>query len=232
MGNTYRWRRILNHPLGCVLMQTNPAHRMKDEVVAALAKVTGVRRIASFGSVAAGRADPWSDVDLFVACADVDRTAWFAAAAIRAAKPIFFYRMFTGVPQPSGRYWFADESPFTRLDVSFYAPADFEAVCRDGLTVDHPVTVRIEHVCDPAPVALLPDPASHTAAPVLDITPAETEAGRLLYVHLEAVKAERRGHVGKRDSRQTREALRHCLATPLEMAGGDFERLARQCLEL
>jgi hypothetical protein len=102
---------MLENPLGCVLMQTNPAYRVKDELVAALAEVTGVRRIASFGSVAAGRADPWSDLDLFVACADVDRTAWVAAAAIRAAKPVLIYRMFTGVPQPSGRYWFADEPP-------------------------------------------------------------------------------------------------------------------------
>jgi hypothetical protein len=139
---------MLGNPLGCELMQTTPAHRMKDELGAALAEVTGVRRIASFGSVAAGRADPWSDLDLFVACADVDRTAWVAAAAIRAAKPVLFYRMFTGVPQPSGRYWFADEAPFTRLDVSFYAPADFEAVCRNGLKKEHPVTVHIEHAGD------------------------------------------------------------------------------------
>lgn len=215
-----------------MLMQTIPAYRLKEELVAALAKVPGVRRVASFGSVAAGQADPWSDLDLFVACADVVRTAWFAAAAIRTAKPVLFYRMFTGVPQPSGRYWFADEAPFTRLDVSFYDPVAFEAVCRNGLREDHPVTVRIEHVSDHAPVALLPDAAGHAAAPVLDITPAETEAGRLLYVHLEAVKAERRGQVGQHDQRQTREALRHCLATPVEMASGDFERLARQCLEL
>lgn len=205
---------------------------MKDELVAALARVTGVQRIASFGSVAAGRADPYSDLDLIVACAEVDRTAWFAAAAIRAAKPVLFYRPFTGVTQPSGRYWFVDEAPFTRLDVSFYAPTAFEAVCRTGLKENHPVTVRIEHVRDPAPVAPLADAASHTAVPMLDITLAEIEAGRLLYVHLEAVKAARRGQVGKYDRRQTREALRHHLAAPLEVAGGDFERLARECLDL
>ena len=213
-------------------MQTSPAHRLKDEIVAALARIPGVCRIASFGSVAAGRADCWSDLDLFVVCADVDRTAWLAAAGIRAAKPVLFFRMFTGVPQPSGRYWFADEAPFTRLDVSFYAPADFEVVCRNGLRQAYPVTVRVEYVCDDDSAALRPDAASQTAAPVLDIVPAETEAGRLLYLHLEAVKVARRGHAGKHDPRQTREVLRRCLATPVKMASGDFERLARQCLDL
>jgi hypothetical protein len=109
-------------------MQTSPVYRMKDEIVTALAGVPGVRRIASFGSVAVGRADRWSDLDLFVVCADVDHTAWYAVAAIRSAKPVLFYRMFTGVPQPSGRYWFSDETPFTRLDVSFYTASRLSAV--------------------------------------------------------------------------------------------------------
>ena len=213
-------------------METYPADRLKDEIVAALAGVAGVRRIASFGSVAACRTDAWSDLDLFVVCADVRRTAWLAAYAIRAAKPVVFYRMFTGVQQPSGRYWFADEPPFTRLDVSFYTVAEFEAVCRNGLRGKYPVTVRLEYVGDDAPVALLPDPGDRTAVPLLAITADETEVGRLLYTHLEAIKAERRGQELKHDPGQTREALRQCLATPLELAGGDYTRLARECLEL
>jgi len=158
--------------------------RFKDEVVRALAQVSTVRAIASFGSVAAGCSDQWSDVDLLVACDDVERSAWLAAAAIRQAKPVLFYRMFSAGRQPSGRHWFADESPFNRLDVSFYAPDGFEVVCRAGLHADNPVTVRSEYM----PGAASTPPAGAHLRPIgpLDVTPAEHAIGRLLYMHLEA----------------------------------------------
>jgi len=213
-------------------MQTAPVCRIRDEIVAALATVEGVSRVASFGSLAEGRADAWSDLDLFVACENVAQTAWFAAAAIRAAKPVIFYRPFSGVAQPSGRYWFEDELPFHRLDVSFYAPAAFATVGRDGLHKDYPVTVQSEYVRAEPPVDRGRGTGRSTAPPVLAISPAETEAGRLLYRHLEAAKARRRGHTGTWDSRDTRAALLDRLAVPLTTAGGDFARLARQCLDL
>ena len=226
MGPSALCAPIVGYPPNRKLTQTHPAYRLKQEIVAALAEVPGVLRIASFGSVAVGQADLWSDLDLLV---EVDQTAWLAAAAIRLTKPVLFYRPFTGVPQPSGRYWFADESPFTRLDVSFYAPADFEAVCRNGLKEEHSVNVRIEHIRGRPHEEIASGAGSHAS---LDITPAEIEAGRLLYVHLEAVKAARRAQPSSYSQDQTREALRLCLATQLTPAGDDFERLARLCLDL
>lgn len=213
-------------------VQPAPVYRIKHEVVALLATVAGVRCVASFGSLAEGRADAWSDLDLLVACEQVDRTAWLAAAALRAAKPVIFYRPFTGVPQPSGRFWFEDELPFHRLDVSFHAPDAFAAVCRDGLLAQHPVVVRVEYLSSVPLVGPAWTAGREAMAPALAITGAETDAGRLLYQHLEAVKARRRGRTGKRDSQDTRAALLARLAVPLTAAGGDFERLARACLDL
>jgi predicted nucleotidyltransferase len=103
------------------------------EIVTTLSQLTCVRSIHSFGSVAIGTSDQWSDLDLLVECADVDKTPWRAAAAIRALKPVLFYRMFSGVPQPSGRYWFCDESPFLRLDVSFHSTAEHRGVVENGV---------------------------------------------------------------------------------------------------
>jgi hypothetical protein len=207
-----------------------PAVRIKDEVVRALAQVSAVRAIASFGSVAAGRSDEWSDVDLFVACDDVERAAWLAASAIRQAKPVLFYRTFSVGQQPSGRYWFADESPFNRLDVSFYSPDGFEVVCRDALHADHPVTVRSEYV---RVEQSTPPPGTHLR-PIgpLDITPAEQAIGRLLYMHLEAAKAHRRTDAGKWDVRETRAALIEALSAQPVTMGGDFQRLARAAIQL
>ena len=59
--------------------------RVARRVIATLAALPFVRNIALFGSLAEGRADCWSDVDLCVACDDVERTQWMAASAIRAA---------------------------------------------------------------------------------------------------------------------------------------------------
>jgi hypothetical protein len=105
--------------------------RIRRELVAALSAITSVRNIDSFGSVATGCADQWSDLDLLISCEVPEHTAWLAAGAIRSTKRVAFYRMFTGVAQPSGRYWFCNESPFHRLDVTFHSPAEHAAVPSD-----------------------------------------------------------------------------------------------------
>lgn len=210
-----------------------PCHRVKCEVVAALSRLSTVRRIASFGSLAEGSSDRWSDVDLFVACEDIAVSPWLAAAAIRAAKPVCFYRMFTGVTQPSGRYWFADESPLHRIDISFYCVADYIDVCRDGVKNGHPVTTREEYSATLAP-DLMRDRSLFGPARAAAIQPHETEAGRCLYFHLEAVKQRMRGGPGKHDARETRAALARAIeqSETVSFGGGDFVGLARRCLDL
>lgn len=210
-----------------------PCHRVKREVVSALSRLSTVRRIASFGSLAEGRSDRWSDVDLFVACEDIASSPWVAAAAIRAAKPVCFYRMFTGVAQPSGRYWFADESPFHRIDISFYCVADYLELRRVGLKNGHPMTTREEYSATAA-TDLMRDQSSYGSATAATIQRHETEAGRCLYFHLEAVKQRMRGGPGKHDARETHAALARAIeqSEAASFAGGDFVGLARRCLDL
>ncbi len=208
-----------------------PPYRIKGEIVAALSQLTCVRQVASFGSLAEGRADAWSDVDLLVACEQVERAAWIAAGAIRAAKPVIFCRTFTGVSQPSGRYWFAGELAFNRVDISFSSVPDFVATSQAGHIQSHPITLCAEYVSE-AVANVSVDARRLPAFPPLAIGQAEVEAGRQLYLHLEAVKDRLRGRKGKRDSRDTREALRRVLDHPVDAAGGDFARLAWECLNL
>lgn len=215
------------------MMEEAACHRVKCEVVAALSRLSTVRRIASFGSLAEGGSDRWSDTDLFVACDDIAASPWIAAAAIRAAKPVCFYRMFTGVAQPSGRYWFADESPLHRIDISFYCVADYIDVCRDGLKHGHPVTTREEYSATVA-ANLMRDQSLFGPATAAIIQPHETEAGRCLYFHLEAVKQRMRGGPAKRDVRETYAALARAIeqSEGASFGGGDFAGLARRCLDL
>src|SRR5256885_10953171 len=107
--------------------------RIGGELIGALSAITSVRNIETFGSIASGRGDQWSDLDLLVSCEMPEQTAWLAAAAIRSTKCVAFYRMFSSVSQPSGRYWFCNESPFHRLDVTFHSPSEHAAICRSGV---------------------------------------------------------------------------------------------------
>jgi len=213
------------------LSSASPPYRIKREIVAALSQLTCVRQVASFGSLAEGRADMWSDVDLLVACEEVERSAWMAAAAIHAAKAVIFYRTFTRVPQPSGRYWFAGELPFNRVDISFASVPDFVATCRAGDLQGHPITLCTEYLGEVVADAAA-DASRLPACSPLAIGQAETEAGRHLYLHLEAVKNRLRGRRGKHDSRDTREVLRRVLDQPVNAAGGAFAHFAWECLDL
>ncbi len=180
--------------------------RIRHELVAALSAITSVRNINSFGSIAAGCADQWSDLDLLVSCEAPEHTAWLAAAAIRSRKRVAFYRMFTGVSQPSGRYWFYNESPFHRLDVSFLSPAEHAAICRSGFRSGHWIQTRSEYVAH-LPADLSADTRLNLPARCVEVAPRETEIGRLLYRHLETAKDELRGRPARRNIAETRAAL-------------------------
>jgi predicted nucleotidyltransferase len=196
-------------------------------VVAALAEVSAVRSIASFGSLATGRADAYSDVDLIVACADAERTAWIAAAALRRAKPVAFFRTMTGLHQPSGRYWFEDESPFTRLDVTFYAPEAFAAVLRRGEKEGFPVTVRAEYAAS-GPVNAAADAARFPPAAPVPVSQRDRDAGRALLVYVEAAKRPLRGTGGPEEAAAARGVVEDMLAR--RIGSEAWERLARRAL--
>lgn len=103
----------------CERYDSNGPERIAEEIITALKSVPSVKAIALFGSLAAGSSDVWSDVDMLVACDDAETQKWTATSAVRDAKQVLFYRPFTSVMQPFGRYWFVGESPFHKIDISF-----------------------------------------------------------------------------------------------------------------
>jgi hypothetical protein len=148
-----------------------------------------------------------------------ERAAWLAAAAIRSTKRVAFYRMFTGISQPSGRYWFHDESPFHRLDIMFTSPAEYKAVCRSGVRSGHPVHLRSEYSAH-LQADLPADAYPYSPAGRVNVTARETEIGRLLYLHLETAKDQLRGRPAKRNILETRAALLDAAAEIPIVAGG------------
>jgi hypothetical protein len=184
---------------------------IKDTLVAALSSLTCVRRIDSFGSVATGTADQWSDLDLLVTCHDVEQTAWLGAAVIRATREIAFYRMFTDVRQPSGRYWFRGESPFHRVDVSFLSTTARAEIAASGEREGYPVILQSEYV---AQCAVDPAADAHRVVPAPRIeTAADAGVGKLLYRYLEATKRERRGCGDRMSAAQAHSDLMKAMMT-------------------
>ena len=163
------------------------ARRVAGEIVDLLAAVPMVAAVSLFGSLAEERADAWSDVDLHVACMS-EAGRWAAAAAIRAGKPVEFYRTFTGGIQPSGRYWFTDESPFQKIDISFFTLAEYREKQAHPLVLGLPVTLREVYVrADGACAKSMAQPAP------LELTEGELEIGRRVYRLSLSAKARGRG---------------------------------------
>ncbi len=160
------------------------------EVTSALATLPFVHAVSVFGSLANGCADRWSDVDMAVACEEVEGAKWLAAAAIRAAKPVLFYREFSAVEQPAGRYWFAGESPFHRLDVSFHAVEEHLACYLDSARMGDCGELRAVHLRAPSPG---PTDSSLDPFPRLSISARETEIGRWIHRLFNSLKAQLRG---------------------------------------
>lgn len=214
-----------------LLLNPDPAGpaRLAEEVVAALAAVPGVRAMALFGSLAEGRADRWSDVDLIVGCDEVEALQWAAAQAVRALRPVLLYRKFSAVEQPSGRFWFADTSLFHRLDISFIALERYHERLRCRIENDHLITYQQIYAASPS--TQLP-PACPTP---LAITARETEVGLWVYRLLNALKARLRGQITLEELTPTVEGLRAMLAElPRDavMAGGQIGAFAYRLLEM
>ena len=164
--------------------------RIADEVLSILAKKPCVRRIALFGSLADNRADSWSDIDMIVACDGVEANAWATAHAITSAKPVLFYRKFSTREQPSGRYWFAGESPFNRLDISFISLDEYMSYFVDPSLFGHEITLREVYASDSSSNTAIDTASKRFLEPATDY---ETEIGMYVYFSLEALKHYLRG---------------------------------------
>jgi hypothetical protein len=172
-----------------ITLNNQAADQLAEKIVKLLAPMPEVKAISLFGSLAEDRADCWSDVDMHVACA-TEAGRWAAAAAIRAGKPVEFYRTFTGGVQPSGRYWFTDESPFQKIDVSFFTVDEYQAMQAHPVVLRYPITLK--------EIYTRPDTAASEMLSVmepssLDFTAEETEIGRWVYRLSLSAKARARG---------------------------------------
>ncbi|MHB1157454.1 MAG: DNA-3-methyladenine glycosylase I [Phycisphaerales bacterium] len=212
-----------------ILPQPDAPHRLADQITTSLSKLPGVQRIAVFGSLATNTADAYSDVDMFVVCDDVPSCSWAAVHALRLAKPVLFYRMFSTDHQPAGRYWFDDSSPLTRLDISFHTAPDYQQLLATGQYLGYPLQTRTLHVASANPIAAVSVPP----APLV-ITHDETFFGERIYRIVRAVKNALRHQPFRYSAADCITWLNEAIARTQHhrFAGGDGHALARACLQL
>jgi predicted nucleotidyltransferase len=230
---------MFDHDVVLYPYRTTP-RRIADDVVAALAAAPEVAAISLFGSLAAGTWDGLSDVDVLVAHEGGEEDAWTCAAAIRAAMPVRFYRMFSGVEQPAGRYWFWGESPFHHVDVSFHPAERYEVVRRDGVREGFPISARevFRRSTSDAPTPIAP-PGPVDAAAVhslaCHIGERERSVGAAVYTMLYRTKQYLRAHIDRAAYDDAyREFLRGAAGVGRDepFAGGALGDLVQECLAL
>lgn len=103
--------------------------------------------------------------------------------------PVLYYRMFGSQPQPTGRYWLVNESPFHKVDISFYSHMAYVTQLAQPTLLGYPVVAKEIFVrTGEAVPSNLPVPCTP-----LDISTCEQEIGACIYFLLRAVKLYDRG---------------------------------------
>jgi predicted nucleotidyltransferase len=200
----------VDDPLAALLPYATTPKRLALDVVAALEGCAAVGRVALFGSIAAGRHDGFSDIDVLCEVAD-EAGAWVAAHAVRVALPVRWHGPFSGVPLPSGRHWLEGESLFHLVDLSYNAPGEYERILREGM---NGVAVHAVEVVTRAP--------QQVAAPDtrLEAVSAEREFTHALYMLVKHMRAYLRGE-GEWEALAARMRNLEAAALPDSPAGGD-----------
>lgn len=201
--------------------------RIADKIISALKAVPSVRAISLFGSLADGKADAWSDVDILVACDDVETSKWTAAMALRDAKQVLFYRPFTSVMQPFGRYWFVGESPFHKIDISFDAVDEYESFKQGKGRLGCEIVM---HEVYQRSASYIPE-SNHIPPFPLTISEHEQEVGKHIYRSMCSLKSILRGGD---DTQGFEDLLNTAKEMPRDtvMAGGQIGELVHMVAEL
>lgn len=197
-----------------------------------LSELPCIRRIALFGSLAENRADRWSDVDMQVVCDDVEHNRWVASTVIVSAFPVLYYRRFTAVDPPAGRYWFVGESPFHRVDIGFISMDEYEAYKENREYYGHDITLVEVYASDAGEI--IADPV-HPACFTEPATEYETEIGSYLYFSIRALKQHLRGECVKEKDLVRIAKLRELMPSiprDITMSGGCIGELAHQVYEM
>jgi len=157
---------------------------LRDQISEALRNIPGATALHAFGSLADGRADRFSDIDLELVTTDLDAAVNARHAIWAQVGPLDLeWRIHPGRSDFAATLQFRNASLYRKVDIGFTRHADDGAIVPEG---PHELLWRQ----DPAP-ALLPSTVPSSYAPEVG-TPAHFVAGQLLGI-TRYVKGRKRG---------------------------------------
>jgi len=105
------------------------AIELKNMIVKCLQNSKRISSIYTFGSIAKGVSDEYSDIDII---ASVINDEIDVSEILEPRISVLYYRTFSSSSYPSGRYWFRGLSPFQKLDISFHTFSETMNIVSNG----------------------------------------------------------------------------------------------------
>ena len=102
--------------------------RIFEELVLTFQSIESVKRLAIAGSLAEGNHDGYDEIQLVMEATD----PLLVVNALNDIFPIRYFRPFSGMDFPSGRFWLHDESPFNFVAMAFYKGVELEEAIAKG----------------------------------------------------------------------------------------------------
>ena len=102
--------------------------RLADEIVRSFSESGGVKKVGLAGPLALGNHDGYDEIQIVVSSENPE----FVVGLLDDLFPVRYYRQFSHMDQPSGRFWLHDESPFNYVALAFYSELEFTAAASDG----------------------------------------------------------------------------------------------------
>ena len=102
--------------------------RLADEIVRSFSESSGVNKVGVAGPLAVGEHDGYDEIQIVVASANPK----FVVGLLDDLFPVRYYRQFSHMDQPSGRFWLHDESPFNFVALAFYSELEFTTAANNG----------------------------------------------------------------------------------------------------
>jgi hypothetical protein len=102
--------------------------RLGSEIITAFSESGGITKVGLAGPLAVSNHDGYDEIQTVVSTENPQ----FVVDLLDDLFPIRYYRQFSHMDQPSGRFWLHDESPFNFVALAFYSEAEFETAVNNG----------------------------------------------------------------------------------------------------
>jgi len=107
---------------------TSSTSRLGSEITTSFSESGYVNQVGLAGPLALGNHDGYDEIQIVVST----EKPRFIVDLLDDLFPIRYYRQFSYMDQPSGRFWLHDESPFNFVALAFYPESEFTAAINKG----------------------------------------------------------------------------------------------------